>query len=389
MTGEMAVALIAAGAVLLFLAQHPFLTYPLSLRILRRVSSVPLRMEGPDGTSSAFTVCVCAYNEAAVIEKKVKNLLEMRRCLGTLDILIYVDGATDETAEILRKFGDQITVVNATQRAGKTAGMNLLVSLARTPFVIFSDANVMIDAPSILNLARYFRDPDVGCVCGHLTYVNAKASATARVGSTYWALEELIKQLESATGSVIGADGSLFAIRRALFRPIPPDIIDDLFTSLNILCEGWRVISAPDVRAFEEQAVRSREEFRRKVRIACQAFNIHRLLWPRLRGLDWLSLYKYVSHKLLRWLVAYNLAFASVFFLAGLIGSVGLAYTVGLLAALLLLTAVLWQVRPKLVRLGFEFLSAITATATGVAKSFKGERFQTWTPPSSARGGSL
>lgn len=387
MAGETAAGLIAAGVVLLFLAQHPFLTYPLSLRILRRFRSMPLRMDGQGAAASPFTICVCAYNEAAVIEDKVRNLLEMRRCLGGLDILIYVDGATDGTTEILRKFGGQIRVVNATRRAGKTAGMNTLMALARTPIVIFSDANVMVDPPSILNLARYFRDPSVGCVCGHLTYVNAAASATARVGSAYWALEELIKQLESETGSVIGADGSLFAIRRELFRPIPPDIIDDLFTSLNILCDGWRVVTAPDVRAFEAQAVRSKEEFRRKVRIACQAFNIHRLLWPRLRRLEWVSLYKYVSHKLLRWLVAYNLAIAAVLLLVGLLGSIGFVNTVACVAFLTLLMAALWQIRPRLARLGFEFLSAITATATGVAKSFQGERFQTWTPPSSARRG--
>ncbi len=388
MTGEVAIGLVAAGAILLFLAQHPFLTYPLSLRVLRRFRRIPLRMDGQGSAANHFTICVCAYNEAAVIEEKVQNLLEMRRCLGSLDILIYVDGATDGTAEILRKFGDQIRVVNATRRTGKTAGMNTLVALARTPIVIFSDANVMIDPSSILNLARYFRDSGVGCVCGHLTYVNATASATARVGSAYWALEELIKQLESETGSVIGADGSLFAIRRELFRPIPPDIIDDMFTSLNILCEGWRVVRAPDVRAFEEQAVRSKEEFRRKVRIACQAFNIHRLLWPRLRRLEWVSLYKYVSHKLLRWLVAYNLALAVMFLLVGLLGGIGFVNTVACLAVLTLLMAALWRIRPRLARLGFEFLSAITATAAGVAKSFQGERFQTWTPPSSARRGS-
>jgi cellulose synthase/poly-beta-1,6-N-acetylglucosamine synthase-like glycosyltransferase len=388
MSNELTIGFMAVAIVLFCLAQHPFITYPLSLHLMRRFRPEPLRPLPSGAPVDRFTVCVCAYNEAAVIEKKVQNLLEMRRSLGALDILIYVDGATDNTAEILKTFGDQITVVNAQKRQGKTVGMNKLVSLARTPIVIFSDANVMIDTDSIRNLPRYFLDPSVGCVCGHLIYVNPKASATARVGSAYWALEEHIKQLESETGSVMGADGSLFAIRRELFRPIPPDIIDDMFTSLSILCDGWRVVSAPDVKAFEEQAVRSGEEFRRKVRIACQAFNIHRLLWPRLRRLRWVSLYKYVSHKLLRWLVAYNLALAALFFLVGMLGGVGFMETVALIAASMLLIAALWCVKPKLVRLGFEFLSAITATGTGVAKSFQGERFQTWTPPASARRGS-
>src|SRR5690606_20814637 len=192
-------------------------------------------------------------------------------------------------------------------------------SLTKAPVVIFTDANVIVDPASIRNLERYFRDPRVGCVCGHLTYVNPGASATAEVGSAYWALEEEIKQLESEMGSVMGADGSLFAIRRELFRTVPPDLFDDMFTSLSILCDGWRVVRAPDVRAFEEQAVASRDEFRRKIRIGCASFNVHRLLWPRLRRLGWLNCYKYVSHKLLRWMVAYNLGLAAALFLAWLL----------------------------------------------------------------------
>src|SRR6185295_2273749 len=113
---------------------------------------------------------------------------------------------------------------------------------------------------------------------------------TAETGSLYWRLEEAIKRLESETGSVMGADGSIFAIRRALHRPPPPDIIDDMYVSLAIACDGHRVVRAGDARAEEESVGRSGEEFRRKVRISCQAFNVHRLLWPRLKRLDAVSL---------------------------------------------------------------------------------------------------
>ena len=47
---------------------------------------------------------------------------------------------------------------------------------------------------------------------------------------------------------------------------------------------------------------------RRKIRIACQAFNVHRLLWPQNPPAGALDRYKYVSHKLLRWFSIYTLA---------------------------------------------------------------------------------
>ena len=150
--------------------------------------------------------------------------------------------------------------------------------------MVFTDANVMFAPDALPRLLRPFADPEVGCVCGHLVYTAPDGSPTAATGSLYWRLEERIKQLESRTGSVMGADGSIFAIRRALHRPPPRDIIDDMYVSLPMLCDGHRVVRAEDALAYEEIGLRPAEEFRRKVRIACQAFNVHRLLRPRLRG---------------------------------------------------------------------------------------------------------
>ena len=192
--------------------------------------------------------------------------------------------------------------------------MNLLASKARAPILIFTDANVSMDLDCVGDFRRHFADPEVGCVCGSLVYTNDGASATASSGSAYWRFEEAIKKLEMESGSMMGADGSVFAIRRSLHKPPPEHIIDDMYVSLTILCSGYRVIQASDALAYEESVVSAREEFRRKIRIACQAFNVHRLLWPQLRKLDGITLYKYVSHKLIRWFTIYLLAIAAFAF---------------------------------------------------------------------------
>ena len=126
----------------------------------------------------------------------------------------------------------------------------------------------------------------IGCVCSDLTYINPNDSATARIGAGYWRINEWSKSLETDTGSVIGADGSLFAIRRSLHRPVPKGLFDDIYVSLSVLLQGRRVVRAPDLKAFETHTTNAEDEFRRKVRIACECMHVHFTLWPELRRLD-------------------------------------------------------------------------------------------------------
>jgi cellulose synthase/poly-beta-1,6-N-acetylglucosamine synthase-like glycosyltransferase len=374
------------GIISLALAMHPFVTYPLSLlvlKVLRRRRPAP---PAPDGQLT-FAICMCAYNEEAVIEEKVLNLLSLRDREPSLQIYIYVDAATDQTAEILRRYESDLNLHISAERHGKTYGMNLLSLQAKADILVFTDANVMLDRYCLRDLKRHFADPQLGCVCGNLTYTNGDASVTASTGSLYWRFEEAVKRLEADTGSSMGADGSIFAVRRSLRRAPPDHIIDDMYVSLMVLIEGHRVIQARDVRGYEESVTQSGEEFSRKVRIACQAFNVHRLIWPRLRQLDLLTRYKYVSHKLLRWVCIYFLSVAAIAFLAALL-SAGYAAVAAALLALSGLTALLgyWSIKPFAQVV--DLLTALAGTGLGVWRSIRGERFQTWTPANSIRGAS-
>ena len=183
----------------------------------------------------------------------------------------------------------------------------------------------------------------------------------------------------------MGADGSIFSVRRTLHQSPPADIIDDMYVSFSILCAGYRIIRAPDVIAYEESVTVAKEEFRRKVRIACQAFNVHRLMWPRLRTLPPLDLYKYVSHKLIRWFVLLWLVLSALFFCAFLMaaGYAFLALALPLLAGAGLLVG--YRLQLRLVLQIIDILYAFAGTALGVWRSLTGERFQTWTPAQSIR----
>jgi cellulose synthase/poly-beta-1,6-N-acetylglucosamine synthase-like glycosyltransferase len=379
----MSAALIVVGCALLLLALHPFITYPAILWLLARIRPRPVARGTPAGR---VALCVCAYNEERVIRAKIENMLALQSSVSDLEILIYVDGSRDRTAEIVREFGDQIRLVASAERLGKSHGMNTLVRMTEADYLVFSDANVEFAPDALPPLLAPFADPDVGCVCGHLVYTEAVGTATATTGSLYWRLEELIKTYEGEIGSVMGADGSIFALRRSLHVPPPPDLIDDMFVSFSVLCSGHRIVRAADAYAYEESVHSPAEDFQRKIRIACQAFNVHRALWPELRRTSWLNLFQYVSHKLLRWLTIFLLGAGSAFLAAGLALELDVRVFVTLaLVAAVCVAAIILKPVGKLATLR-EAFSAFVATGIGVVRSLRGERFQTWNPPASARG---
>jgi cellulose synthase/poly-beta-1,6-N-acetylglucosamine synthase-like glycosyltransferase len=377
--------LAVCGALALGLAVHPFTTYPLSLAVLARLRPRPHCL-GTQRNRNRVAVCVCAYNEEAVIAARIDNLLGQRATTPGLDILVYVDAATDGTAAIVRGYGDAIRSYVSPERRGKSYGMNRLVAMTDAELIVFTDANVIFAADALPHLLAPFADESVGCVCGHLIYTApSDASATARTGSLYWRTEERTKELESRAGSVMGADGSIFAIRRQLHRPPPDDLIDDMFVSFSILCLGHRIVRAEGAKAYEEIVAASAEDFRRKVRIACQAFNVHRVLWPSLRSLPWLDQYMYASHKIVRWMTIYLLGFAAACFLTALLyaGAATAAAALAGIAGAMVAWARLVSVGPFATAAAI--MTAFAATGLGVLRSLTGSRYQTWEPPESAR----
>ena len=191
----MSTGLVLVGVLCLLAACHPFVTYPWSLIVLQVLRPAKRFTGGAPDVQLNCAICVCAYNEERNIARKVENLLALRAREPGLEILIYVDGASDQTAEILRGYGPQINLHVGARRLGKTYGMNLLASKAQAPILIFTDANVLMDMDCVRDFRRYFADSEIGCVCGSLIYTNGRASATASSGSAYWRFEETIKRL--------------------------------------------------------------------------------------------------------------------------------------------------------------------------------------------------
>ena len=355
----------------------PFLFYPLILRALPTKPDAPRAGEVPSAS-----LLFCAYNEAAAMPEKLANLAMLKRRHPALEILAFDDGSLDETASLIAARGDLVTLIQGPGRSGKAHGMKQLAARARGDVLIFTDANVMLDEEAIGILLARYADPDVGGVLGSLHYMGEGESATASVGSLYWRMEERLKDEESRTGNVLGADGSIFSIRRALYPVFPDSVLDDLTVSMAVVFAGSRLVKATDVIARERLVAGRGDEYRRKVRIAARAWHTHLYLRPQLSRMRPLDRFKYASRKIIRW-------FGGVFILTGGIAALLLAVRIspllalgGTVLALLLLTLGLRAKSGPLAAVT-DILIAYAATLQGVMKAMSGRTVTVWNPAKS------
>lgn len=356
----------------------PFLVYPL---ILRFIPDRPL-VRDPAAVVPSASLLFCAYNEAAALPAKIGNLRALKARYPALDILAYDDGSTDGTGELLAAATDILSFVTGPGRTGKAHGMKLLAAKARGDVLIFTDANVLLAEDAVGRLLAYYADPAIGGVLGSLVYGGTESSASASVGGLYWRIEEVLKDGESRTGNVMGADGSIFSVRRALYPDFPDDVLDDLTVSMAVVFSGKRLIKAKDVIAYETMVGQRADEYRRKVRIATRAWHTHRYLRPQLRAMSALDRFKYASRKIVRW-------FGALWMLIGAVAALALAWRYSPFAAMalfvlgLVLLMLGLQMRRGPLAAMIDMLLAYVATLRGVMLAMGGKTFTTWAPAKS------
>jgi len=285
---------------------YTYLIYPLLIMIWARL--FPQKIEIYKNYFPSVTMIIAAHNEEDSLPEKINNCLELDYPPGKIDFMIGSDGSTNGTPDILQESNDtRIKTFLFSERRGKIAVLNDLMSKAGGEVIIFSDANTIYQSDAIKKMTQYFADPLVGGVCGQLQLINPDGNPGGEGEGLYWRFENQIKKAEGAIRSVISANGAIFAVRKELFRPLSVSLSlnDDFMTTLDILREQKRVIYEPKAMAAEYTSPNMEGEFARKIRISSLNFNavpsMLTLLHPRY-GFTALAIF---SHKLLRWMVPF------------------------------------------------------------------------------------
>lgn len=343
------------------------------------------------------TLVIAAHNEERSASAKIANCLALDYPADQIEVVFASDGSTDATETIVATNGDPRVRLLRLPRQGKIAALDAAVRAATGDVLVFSDANTHFEATALRKLVRNFGDPTVGGVCGNLQirrHSVGRQDSSGAGESWYWELDKKMKHLQSRCGSIVAADGAIYAIRRSLYsRPEHTAVTDDFAISTAVVARGFRLVYESEAVAWEPSAGRADLEFARKVRIVNRGLRgvmLRRaLLDPRRTGFYAVTLF---SHKVLR-------RVASLSLVTLLVSNALLVRQHPLFAATLIaqlafygIAAIGWALRrhssgrSKLLLAPYYYCLANAAAIAGLCSLVTGRRIERWQPQRSGAG---
>lgn len=282
------------GIILYVYAGYPLVLFILGLFKRRRMSPPEKLEEYP-----SVALIISVYNEEKIIKEKIENSLKLDYPKDKLRIVIASDGSIDGTEKIVRAYeSGNVVLKSFDKREGKSATLNGAILGLEESIVVFSDANAFYKEDTLKKLVRNFVDEEVGCAVGRLVYLS-NHSYVGRGESLYWRYESLLNRLESRMRSVLVGTGTIFAIRREIFRPVMKDVANDFQLPAEVAAQGFGVVYESEAIAYERSTYFFREEFARKRRIIIRGLTGYRHLKNNFGSS--FRVFQFISRKLLRW----------------------------------------------------------------------------------------
>jgi glycosyltransferase involved in cell wall biosynthesis len=268
--------------------------YPAAAAVAARLRPKRVRK---DQITPSVTVIVPAYNEEAVIRRRLENLLELDYPAEQLEIVVTSDASDDRTDEIVGEIaaGEPRVSLRRRERAGKLPGLNRTVAESDSEIVAFTDANTTWAPDALMKLVRNFADDEVAYACGRLTLLSPDGANREGI---YWRYELWLRDNESRLGSITGGNGSIYAIRRTDYAEAP--FGHDLSFPPLAVKRGRRAVYEPEAVAYEKPTPESADEYRRKVRMLPWSWGFL-LSGDSLRGVPPVYALELVSHRHLRY----------------------------------------------------------------------------------------
>lgn len=363
----------AAAPAVLF--GYAYVAYPAALWVIGRSRKVLERPAEP-AEWPLVTVTVPVFNEVRQVRGLIESLLQLDYPRDRLHVLIVSDASDDGTDDIVREFAQQgVELLRMPVRRGKTASEQGAYTRLRGEIIINTDASIRLHASSIKPLVRALQDPSVGVASGRDISVGNHAAGGNEGEGGYVGYEMWIRELETRLGGIVGASGSLYAIRRELHQqPIPEALSRDFASALIARDLGYRAVSVNESTCVVPRTGSLAREFRRKARTMARGLDtlmyFRHLMNPLSHGSFAVKL---ISHKLARWLV-YPFVPLSLIAIAALAEEFDAARAVLAVAAAglgIALSGMLWPARWPLPRALAFAAFVLSSNVAGVVAWFR------------------
>ena len=295
---------------------YTYIGYPVLLYVWSKILPRDINKGDPEYKPSV-SVLIAARNEEDNIESRIENLIAQDYPKDKMEIIIVSDGSSDGTNDIVEQLSNDsndlkdkksnlINLISYASSRGKPYAINMGIANAKGEIIVFADCRQRFAKNAITELVANFNDVSIGCVSGELVFEESPGSSIEKEMGMYWKFEKSIRKLESRTGSVPGATGAIYAIRKKLFSSLPEQtLLDDVLIPLNVRMQGYRVIFDSKALAYDFVSNDISLEKKRKVRTLAGNWQLlvlrPALIIPVINSL-WL---KFLSHKIFRLLVPY------------------------------------------------------------------------------------
>ncbi len=184
-------------------------------------------------TAPRFSVVIPAHNEAAVIERCLKSILDGAPP-GEPEIIVVPNGCTDDTAARARAFGDRVRVIEL-EHGSKPLALNTGNSAAQLTPRFFIDADVTVSYQSLAAVARQLADDVPRAGAPALALDLRGVSSAAKMYLDIW------MRLPYVRKGLVGAGVyGLSAAGLARLKEFPNIIGDDLYVT-RLFAPGERI----------------------------------------------------------------------------------------------------------------------------------------------------
>lgn len=294
---------------LVFLAYATF-GYPVTLFVASKFFTRPVG-KSHITPPPLVSVVIAARDEEENISRRIKNLSSMDYPKESLQVIIISDGSSDSTGEVATSvlssgalespFHEASRVISYDENRGKPHALNIGVKHALGEFILFTDVRQQFKTDAVRELIANFSDPEVGCVSGELVFTDSPNSRIEGEMNFYWRLEKLVRKLESSVGSVAGATGAIYVIRKSLFKPLPEEVLlDDVMIPMNVVLQGYRTVFDAEAVAYDRVSTVPDQEKKRKIRTLMGNWQLLFLLPSLLSPARNPMFFRYLSHKVFR-----------------------------------------------------------------------------------------
>ncbi len=287
---------LAAGALAYLLVGYPILLayFPFRRRPYVRKDLAARR---------TVTALIAVYNGEVFLRQKLDSMQALDYPKDLLEIVVISDGSTDRTDEIASEYAASGVRLLRVPRGGKAAALNTGIAQARGEVLFFTDVRQQLAPDSLRHLIACLADPTVGCVTGELHILRDDRGGEAGMG-LYWRYEVWARGKLSLIDSMCGATGCIYAMRRDLAKPLPPDtLLDDIALPLGAFFQGYRLILDPQAKAYDLPSPMG-SEFSRHVRTLAGVWQLL-VRFPELLGSRDRMRLHFLSHKFGRLLMPY------------------------------------------------------------------------------------